>query len=128
MYANGNLDAAKKRWLEVIKINPKFSSAYYNLGNVYDSEKNFLMAVNYYLRAIEVNPKMSDAYYRIGNLLAKLKYIAQAKLFYLKANEISPSGELSKDIQRKISSIDLTVQKVKKDKRRLSKNIKISDK
>ncbi len=127
LYANGKLDEAKKRWLEVIKISPKFSSAYYNLGNVFDNEKNYLQAENYYLRAIDVNPKMTDAYYRLGNLLLKLKYIPQAKLFYVKANEINPTSELSKDIQRKINAIDLAVQKVKKEHRRLSHNIKEKD-
>ncbi|MBM2814657.1 MAG: repeat-containing protein YrrB [Ignavibacteria bacterium] len=53
---------------DVIKTNPTFSLAYNNIGNVYNSQKNYPAAIEYLKKAIELNPTYTDPVYNLGNV------------------------------------------------------------
>ncbi len=61
-----NYDAAIDNYKKAIKINPKYTGAYYNLGNAYSKKGDIENAIAYYKKAIEFDPKYVYAYYNLG--------------------------------------------------------------
>lgn len=73
---------------QAIALNPQFSFAYYNRGNVKCMQRNFTGAIDDYTKSIQVGPAMPQAYYNRG-----------LTLLYLQDNEkgchdLSKAGEL----------------------------------
>ena len=68
-----------------IEIDPKYSKAYYNLGNALKKTGNLKGAVENYRRSIEIDPKLKEAYNNIfilmkakgsaGELLEVVKFV-----------------------------------------------------
>jgi len=66
------IEDAEEMYRKAIKINPKISKAYYNLGNLVKNKgfvEDEVEAERMYRKAIELNPKFSDAYHNLGKLL-----------------------------------------------------------
>ena len=42
LYAEGHIDEAMEKWQAALVADPKFASAYYNIGNAYEGQKNVL--------------------------------------------------------------------------------------
>jgi len=59
---------------KVIKINPYYAAAYYNLGFAYYIQGNFAIAIQMYEKTIELNPNNVNAYYNLGNIYGELGY------------------------------------------------------
>ncbi|MGI8642144.1 MAG: tetratricopeptide repeat protein [Pyrinomonadaceae bacterium] len=102
---------AEKNYREAIKLDPNYTSAYYNLGVLLDQDKSRLAdAEAMYRRAIEVNPNYADAYNNLGVLLDEdERPWNEAEELYRKAIEINPNyadayynlgGLLAKDENR----------------------------
>ncbi|MCB9136666.1 MAG: tetratricopeptide repeat protein [Anaerolineales bacterium] len=59
-------DAAKKAYQEAIRLDPDNVNAYVGLGNVYDVEGSFKLALENYDKAIELDSTSAYAYYNRG--------------------------------------------------------------
>lgn len=59
-------DCQIKNYTEAIKLDPKFSTAFYNRGTAYYDKKEYETAITDFNRAIELNPKYTDAYINRG--------------------------------------------------------------
>ncbi len=59
-------ERARACFAQAIKINPKFSEAYYNLGVLDYNDGNIDAAIENYTRAIELNPNFVIAYSNLG--------------------------------------------------------------
>jgi len=84
-------DKAKSFYLRAIELNPDYSDAYSNLGNVYYDQENYAGAIKYYNKAIEINPDFSKAYYNLGIVYRNQGNYSDAIKCYKKAIELNPS-------------------------------------
>ena len=62
-----------------IAIDPKYSEAYLQLGNLYSTQKDFTQAIGFYAKAIETDPRSSDAYYHLAVAYDRSGQPAKAK-------------------------------------------------
>lgn len=62
----GNIPEAIKTFHQAIKIDPRCSEAYNNLGILQIKEKCFSEAIQSFCQAIELNPNDSDGYHNLG--------------------------------------------------------------
>ncbi|PYX31420.1 MAG: hypothetical protein DMG77_06310 [Acidobacteria bacterium] len=61
-----------------VRLEPKFSEAYLQLGILYAEQRNFPQAVAAYRRAIEANPRLEEAHYRLAQVYRQTGEEAQA--------------------------------------------------
>ena len=64
-YKNRDFEKAKNKYIELLKINPKSSTVYGNLGVVYKQLGDINTAIKYYIESIKLDQK---------NLLSKVLY------------------------------------------------------
>lgn len=57
---------------KAVKLDPEYTDAYLELGNLYSQELHFAKAVPEYQRALQLDPKLVDAYYRLGQAYVHL--------------------------------------------------------
>lgn len=58
---NHDLDAAKRSYIEVLKVNPSNTDAIFNLGSIAVAEKRFSDAVMAFAKVVAINPAYKDA-------------------------------------------------------------------
>ena len=74
---HGQLNEAKKDFLEVVKLDPKLSRAYNVLGVISDQQKDLAAARQYFEKALELNPRSKSALMNIARLcMAEKQYDA----------------------------------------------------
>ena len=59
-------DLAEDYYNKCLNVDPKYSPAWINLGNIYASRKKMKMAQEAFERAIEISPNSPEAYYSLG--------------------------------------------------------------
>ncbi len=95
MSLNRNGDAIEI-FLEVIKLNENFETAYSNLGILYDRSGDYNKAIIYYSKALQINPELSKGMHWLDRLLRNVKKepsnISQ-RLYYLKRQMLLPENE-----------------------------------
>lgn len=73
---NGSLYDAKKKYLQVLRIEPNFVFALNNLGVIYISEGNDSEARRLFEKAITLDPDYVDPYYNLACVYAQLNDLA----------------------------------------------------
>ena len=104
---------ARECWIKAIKVNPKFSDAYYNLGNQSFSEKKYDSAENYYRKAINYNSNNFSYYFNLGRLFINTKKYKIALECFLNAKNLNNNfapiyyniGFILNKLEKKIESI-----------------------
>ncbi len=84
-------EKAIKLYEKVIKLNPNFFEAYYNLGVLYEKQEEKAKALRHYLKAIELNPSFSEVHCNLGNLYEEWEITKEAEKHYLKVAELNPN-------------------------------------
>ena len=74
----------------LIKTNPQFSEAYYNLGVAYSKSGEYKKAVDTYKEAIARNPNYFNAYVNLGVAYSRLDMYGNAITAYQHAININP--------------------------------------
>ena len=77
---------------KVIKINPYYAAAYYNLGFAYYIQGNFAIAIQMYEKTIELDPDYAKAYYNLGFAYYIQGNFAIAIQMYEKTIELNPNN------------------------------------
>ncbi|MBN2806192.1 MAG: tetratricopeptide repeat protein [Prolixibacteraceae bacterium] len=72
----------------VLYMNPAFAFGYYNRGNIYCKNEQYLAALDEYDRAIQVEPEFAEAYYNRGLVRILLNDVEGG------AKDLSRAGEL----------------------------------
>ncbi|MCX5678944.1 MAG: tetratricopeptide repeat protein [Candidatus Omnitrophica bacterium] len=85
-------DEAIAEFNNVITVNPKSTSAHYNLGFAYDKKGDLDKAILSFSKAVEIDPTLADAYYNRGFAYYKKGAFDNAITDYNKVIEISPSS------------------------------------
>ncbi|MCA9801485.1 MAG: tetratricopeptide repeat protein, partial [Cyanobacteria bacterium HKST-UBA02] len=111
-------DEALAKWKRAIELDPGFASAYYNIGQLLESEKKLDESLKYYARAIAIDPRMADAYYCAGSLLKQNEHLAPARVLLERGIALEPGGKFVRHARKQISDIDkvLTSQREEESK------------
>jgi tetratricopeptide (TPR) repeat protein len=124
-YNDNNLALAEENYRKAIKLNPDYSTAYWNLGDTLAKSGILAEAEENYRKAIELNPQSAEAFYNFANLLAKNKERwDEAEQNYRKAIELNPDygyiyyslGVLFQKQNRFTEAIEAFQQRIKLDK------------
>ena len=83
-------DKSKTLYEEILKINPKSSNIYGNLGVIYKIKGDINTAIKYYVTAINLNPKNILVYNNLGNAFKEIKNYKMAIRVYTDALKINP--------------------------------------
>lgn len=78
MVGNQRARAAFKQNLEAATINPRDSSAHYNLGLIHQQRSELDLARERFQRAIEIDPEELDAHYQLGRIARAQGRLAEA--------------------------------------------------
>ncbi len=88
---HGHWDCAIKDYNKAIRLNPIYSNAYNNRGNLQQTCGKLTEAKKDYDKAIELNPNYASAYYNRGLLRSGQGNHKEAKEDYDKAIELNPN-------------------------------------
>jgi tetratricopeptide (TPR) repeat protein len=83
-------DKAAEAWAEVVKIEPSFAEAQYNLGVALVKVRKYEEALSHFERAVDLNPYFIRGYYAMGNSLLHLNRNEEAIKQYTRALELNP--------------------------------------
>ena len=86
----GDYNGAIAKYTEIIQINPNYTAAYNNRGNVYHEMQNYSAAISDYTKAIELKPNYALAYYNRGLIYQNMQNYNAAIADYTKAIQINP--------------------------------------
>jgi len=84
-----DLDKAEELYRGAIALDPNYSFAYINLGNVLRERMLYEKAEAAYRKAIEIDPNDADSHNNLGIVLADLKRYEEAETAYRKAIELN---------------------------------------
>ncbi len=76
----------------VMKLNPRYVPALYNLGLTYEKLSETAKAISAYERAISISPNYSIAYFKLGMLLAKTKQKGRAIEVFNRLIKLTPGS------------------------------------
>ncbi len=86
----GNLDKARVELKNVLQIDPKDAEAHYQLGNIFEQQKEYMKAYKHYIRAEGLDPDLLDNQAKLGRvylLLANDLEKAQSKIDFILSKE-----------------------------------------
>jgi tetratricopeptide (TPR) repeat protein len=69
--ANPAQDEAEIHLLRAVKLNPAYANAHFELGLLYEDEKQDAKAIRQYELATKLRADLSKAHYRLGRLYQK---------------------------------------------------------
>lgn len=78
----GNYELAEIEFKQSLTLNPDFSLAYYELGNVLFAEKDYEDALEAYKKAYEVDPNFLLPLLKIGDIYMELNQLDDAEIVY----------------------------------------------
>ena len=84
-------DIARELYNQVLKINPEFSAAHYNLGVLFKELGENQRAKDCYEKAIEINPNFVDAHYNLGLIFKRLNNYQKSKFYFETVIGIDPN-------------------------------------
>jgi len=95
---NGEYDKAMDDYQTILKIDPRYSEAYYNMGFIELAFKNdYQSAIKQFTYAIKANEMYAEAFYNRGICYELLNDTASAIKDYREALNIFPGFELAKE-------------------------------
>ncbi|MDB5387440.1 MAG: Tetratricopeptide 2 repeat protein [Planctomycetaceae bacterium] len=86
----GNLDLAIEHLVLVTRLSPRRTTAFVNLGALYNRQENYQKAIEMCRKAISIDRKSADGYYNLGIAHRKLKQMALAVPAYREAIRLNP--------------------------------------
>jgi tetratricopeptide (TPR) repeat protein len=86
----GDWNNAIEYYKDLIKLDSKYSDAYYQLGTLYEDLEKLEDACDYYKKALEINDQDSLSLYNLANILDKQGNIEEAISIYYKIIKIDP--------------------------------------
>ncbi len=76
---------------KAIELDPTNAEAFYNLGKLYTSKKEYAQAIQSYDKAIDLAPSSPDAFFNLGFIYYGRKDYPKAEALFLKVTELQPT-------------------------------------
>lgn len=105
-YQTGYYNNARKQFLYIIKMEPNYYQAYYNIGLVNEKLKEIKLASDSFKKAAELKPDFADAYYHVGILSLILNEKSEALAAFKKVVELAPESKLAELSVIEIKKLD----------------------
>ncbi len=86
-------DEAKKVLKSAVKLNPENAQLHTNLGNYYESKKDYANAQSAYLKALEISPENLLALYDLAHVYIQQKEFDEAIKIYEKLESLDGENE-----------------------------------
>jgi serine/threonine protein kinase len=86
-----NPEQAESLLKKAIELDPANAEAFYNLGKLYTSKKEYAKAIQSYDKATELAPSSPDAFFNLGFLYYGKKDYPKAEALFLKVTELQPA-------------------------------------
>ena len=86
-----NYILAKKIFLKVVSLNPKYNDGYYNLANIYNKLGEEDKAIESYKKVIDLDQNYFKAYNNLGNIFRKKNLNKKALEYYILSIKINPN-------------------------------------
>ena len=103
---------------KIIKINPEFYEAYYNIGTVLFKQSNFNEAINYFNNAIKIKKDYFEAYFNLAECYRNLNLFDTAILFFETCLKYKPDDfEIYNNlglVYQKINQFDFAISNYQK--------------
>lgn len=93
----GDCVTAIKHYEDVLKLEPKDSQAYFQIGECYFKLKNWDEAENWWKKDIHINPRSAASFYNIGLVYVKREQFKEGMIYFRKALDIDPENKKAKD-------------------------------
>lgn len=97
LYQQGNLEASADCFQKLLAARETRSEAYYGLGLIEFSQKNYVEALDFFMTATQIDSHHANAYYYIGVIYEERKDFEQARNSYLKALSSNPNHRGAKE-------------------------------
>ena len=91
LYNESKFDLSKKKYEEIIAIDPQHLQSYNNLGLIHKNHGEIDKSVYYFKKAIEINPNYQNAYNNLGIVLLEKGEFLNAIENFKKLIEINPN-------------------------------------
>jgi Tfp pilus assembly protein PilF len=91
LFDDGKYDEAIAKYKEAIKVDPKYSNAYYEIGYTLFNNDRPLEAIPYLETTIKLHPNAGGAYDLLGSIYDDDKQSAKAIEYYLKGISVDPA-------------------------------------
>jgi tetratricopeptide (TPR) repeat protein len=84
-----------------VTLDPKYATAYLQLGILFSSKHNLEKAIGFYRKAIDADPQLGEAHYRLGLAYDRTGAADKAKLEFKLHDEIEKSQAAEVERQRR---------------------------
>ena len=121
-YKAGRYDRAEDAYRKAAEDNPGDAAAHYDLGDVYYRTGRYDQALKEFDEAARLDPKMAEAYYNGGDSLYRLGKYEEALKYFQQADSAKKSDPDT------AHNINITLEKVKREKERKQEQQRQSDK
>ncbi len=86
-----NYILAKKIFIKVVSLSPKYNDGYYNLANIYNKLGEEDKAIENYKKVIDIDQNYYKAYNNLGNIFRKKNLNKKALEYYILTIKINPN-------------------------------------
>lgn len=101
-----SMDQAIGQYLETLKLDPNYGSAYLNMGNIYLYRGELELAKRNFLDLLRIEPMHSQGRYGLADTLYRAKYYADAKLELERLlNDEPNNGDADKLLKRVLEEL-----------------------
>ena len=91
LFKKHSYEKAINQFKKIIKIDPKYSQAHYNIGTIFFNLSKFREAVDYFNSAIVINKEFFEAYFNLAECYRNLDIVDEAIINFKKCLKYKPN-------------------------------------
>lgn len=105
-FYKGDMDKSLEIFTEIIKLNPRFLDAYFNIGLIYEKKEKIKDAISYFEKTLEINENYVPACYHLAVLKLVSKDKKEAIKYFDKVARLDLEGELGKISKAELAKLE----------------------
>jgi len=91
LFKKNSYEKAINQFKKIIKIDPKYSQAHYNIGTIFFNLSKFREAVDYFNSAIVINKEFFEAYFNLAECYRNLDIVDEAIINFKRCLKYKPN-------------------------------------